>query len=226
MEKSRGEITLALFNWHKGLIPTTRVGWLTSEARSHPFEKSNLLGRCSLKGIISGAFPGMALLGGKNIAKPVALVGVGLLKQFDKSEAEVVTERRREMTAVIKIHIANVVIEGTVGGVVARSKDAMLDGVAVVPLVPGQVVQLYEQALGPAFARLAAASGIVIALLQLSPLRRHKALKQVLPANGRLGLHRGRHPGIIKGNFRQLGLAPTREVRKNGLLKGRQSIGI
>ena len=217
---------MALFTWHKGLIPTTRVGWLTSEARSHPFEKSNLLRSCSLKGIILEAFPCMALLCGKNIAKPVALVGVGLLKQFDKSEAKVVAEGRREMAAVIKIHIANVVIEGTVGGVVARSKDTMLDGVAVVPLVPGQVMQLNEQALGPAFGRLAATFGIVMVLLQLSPLRRHKALKQVLPANGGLGLHRFGHIGIIKGNFRQLGLAPTGEIRKNGLLKGWQSVAI
>jgi len=137
-------MTLALFNWHKGLIPTTRGGWLTSEARGHPFEKSNLLGGCSLKGIISGEFPGMALLCGKDIAKPVAFVGVGLLKEFEKSEAEVVAERRRKMTAVIEIHVANVVIEGAIGGVVTGAKDPMLNGVAMVPLIPGQVVQFKE----------------------------------------------------------------------------------
>jgi len=45
----------------------------------------------------------------------------------------------------------------------------MLDVVAMFPLVPCQVVEFKEQAAGPAFAGLPAATRVVVALLQLAP---------------------------------------------------------
>jgi len=45
----------------------------------------------------------------------------------------------------------------------------MFDVVAVLPLVPCQVVELQEEATGPAFAGLPAAAGVAMSLLQLPP---------------------------------------------------------
>ena len=64
----------------------------------------------------------------------------------------------------------------------------MFDVVAVLPLVPGQVVELQEEAPGPTLAGLPAAAGVVMSLLQLPPFGGEEPLEHVLPSYGGLGL--------------------------------------
>ena len=80
------------------------------------------------------------------------------------------------------------VVEGQVGQVMPRSNMPVFDIVAVLPLIPGQVVELEEQATGPTLAGFPAAAGVVMSLLQLSPFRREEPLEHVLPSYGGLSL--------------------------------------
>jgi len=64
----------------------------------------------------------------------------------------------------------------------------VFDIIAMLPLIPGQVVELEEKATGPALAGFTATTGVVMSLLQVPPFGREKSLKHVLPANGGLRL--------------------------------------
>jgi len=74
----------------------------------------------------------------------------------------------------------------------------VFNAVAVLPLIPGQVVELQEEAPGPPFAGLLAAVGVVMLLLQLPPFGGEEPLEHVLPADGRLGLGCSSYRRVIK----------------------------
>ena len=65
----------------------------------------------------------------------------------------------------IAVEETDVAVEGQVGCVVPRSNMSVFDVVAVLPLIPGQVVELQEKAPGPTLAGLPAAAGVVMSLL-------------------------------------------------------------
>jgi len=74
----------------------------------------------------------------------------------------------------------------------------VFDVVAVLPLIPGQVVELQEKARGPTLAGFPAAVGVVMSLLQLPPFGGEEPLEHVLPADGRLRLGCSSYQGVIK----------------------------
>ena len=108
-EKSKGKTHLALFGRRRGLIPTTRMkDGLARDASGHPFEKSTLLWGCNFKFVIAGALAGVALFGSKDIAEPVAFVGVGFIQEIQEHMVEVVPSGGREITATLAIQEAEV----------------------------------------------------------------------------------------------------------------------
>jgi len=74
----------------------------------------------------------------------------------------------------------------------------VFDVIAVLPLVPGQVVELQEKAAGPPLAGLPAAAGVVMSLLQLPPFGGEEPLEHVLPVDGGLGLGCSSHRRVAK----------------------------
>ena len=78
---------------------------------------------------------------------------------------EVVSRRGWKVATPGAIEETYVVIEGSVFGVVARTKDSVFNLVAMVPLVPRQVMQCKEEAFGPFETGLAATVGGVVAVL-------------------------------------------------------------
>jgi len=101
----------------------------------------------------------------------------------------------------------------------------MLDLVPMFPLVPGEVVELDEETLGPAFARFPAVVPVVAVLLELPPGGREKAFQQILPANGRL-----RGGGTVDCSILEVGegkstVAPPEEVGEQGLLDAGMGVG-
>ena len=86
-----------------------------------------------------------------------------------------VADRGRKFGPAIAVECADVGVEGQVGSMVAGPDVAVFDIIPVFPLIPGQVVELEEEALGPLLAGLAAAAGVVVALLEVAPFGREEA---------------------------------------------------
>ena len=117
------------------------------------------------KRVVSCAFASMPLNSSKKIAEPMPFVGIRLGKEMNQGKAKMVLQGGRQFSATIAVEEADVAIEGKVGCVVPRSNMPVFDVVAVLPSVPGQVVELQEKAPGPTFAGLLAAAGVVMSLL-------------------------------------------------------------
>ena len=81
------------------------------------------------------------------------------------------------------LELADLLVEFVIHSFLARSADAVFDVVAVVPLIPGEVVEADEQAFDPPLGRLPTPQRVVVALLDLAPLLGQEAFKEVLPAN-------------------------------------------
>ena len=95
----------------------------------------------------------------------------------------------------------------------------MLYLVAVIPLIPGQVMELNEETTGPFLARLANAFLIVEALLELSPRLGEKAFEQVLPANGGLGGNNAVDVGFGEVGKRESMMSPSMKTGEEGVLE-------
>ena len=85
------------------------------------------------------------------------------------------------------IESLNLSVEPTFHSKISAAVSLVLHLVAVVPLIPGKVVELEEKTSGPALARSPEAFLIEVALLELLPMLGEKALEEVLPTNGGLG---------------------------------------
>jgi len=125
-------------------------------------------------------------------------VGIRLGKEMYQGEAKVVSQGGRQVPATIAVEETDVAVEGQVGCVVPRSNMPMFDVIAVLPLIPGQVMELQEKAPGSVLAGLPAAAGVVMSLLQLPPFGGEEPLEHVLPADGGLGLGCSSHQRVIK----------------------------
>jgi len=130
----------------------------------------------------------MPLFGSKKVAEPVPFIGIRLGKEMYQGKAKVMAQGGRQVPATIAVEETDVVVEGQVGGVMLRPNMAVLDVVAVFPLIPGHVVELQEEAPGPPLAGLPAVARVIMPLLQLPPFGGGEPLEHVLPADGRLGL--------------------------------------
>jgi len=74
----------------------------------------------------------------------------------------------------------------------------VFDIVAVLPLIPGTVVELEEKSPGPTLAGFLATAGVVMLLLQVPPFGREESLEHVLPADGGLRLGCSSYQGVIE----------------------------
>jgi len=102
----------------------------------------------------------------------------------------------------------------------------VFDIIAVLPLIPGQVVELQEQATGPTLAGFPAAAGVVMSLLQLPPFGREEPLEHVLPVDGGLRLDCSSYQGVIKGHKGELGPAPAGEICQDGFVESWKSVRV
>lgn len=97
-----------------------------------------------------------------------------------------VRQRGRKFAATIAVEDADIVVVGLICGVVPMPHMWAFNIIPVLPPIPSQVMKLQKKTIGPTFAGLLAAAGVVMALLQLAPVGEEEALKQVFPANGGL----------------------------------------
>jgi len=125
---------------------------------------------------------------GGHILEPVSLVAIGFLEEGDNGPSEVLPLSRGEILGAGLVELADLLVEFVVHSFLASSADAVFDVVAVVPLIPGEVVEADKQALDPSLGRLPTPQRVVVALLDLAPLLGQEAFKEVLPADERLGL--------------------------------------
>jgi len=79
-----------------------------------------------------------------------------------QGEAKVVSQGGGQVPSTIVVEETDVAVEGQVGCVVPRPNMAMFDVAAVLPLVPGQVMELQENAMGPTLAGLPAAARVTV----------------------------------------------------------------
>jgi len=94
----------------------------------------------------------------------------------------------------------------------------MLDLVPMFPLIPGEVVELDEETLGPAFARFPGVVPVVVALLEVPPGGGEKAFQQIPPANGRLRGGGTVDCLLLEVREGESAVAPPVEVGEQGLL--------
>ena len=108
---------------------------------------------------------------------------------------------------------------------VSSSIRIMLDLVPMFPLIPGEMVELDKETLGPAFARFPGVVPVVVALLEVPPGGGEKAFQQILPANGRL--RGGGTVDFILLEVREgeSAVAPPVEVCEQGLLDAGVGVG-
>jgi len=123
------------------------------------------------------------------------------------------------------IETLNLVVKSAFHTKVSSSIRVMLDLIPMFSLIPGEVVELVEETLGPAFARFLAVVPVVVALLELPPGGGEKAFQQILPTNGRL-----RGGGTVDCILLEVGegkstVAPPVEVGEQGLLDARMGVG-
>ena len=130
----------------------------------------------------------MSSASGGHILEPVSLVAIGFLEEGDNGPSEVLPLSRGEILGAGLVELADLLVEFVVHSFLASSADAVFDVVAVVPLIPGEVVEADKQAFDPPLGRLPTPQGVVVALLDLAPLLGQEAFKEVLPADERLGL--------------------------------------
>ena len=130
----------------------------------------------------------MSSASGGHILEPVSLVAIGFLEEGDNGPSEVLPLSRGEILGAGLVELADLLVEFVVHSFLAGSADTVLDVVAVVPLIPGKVVEADKQAFDPPLGRLPTPQRVVVALLDLAPLLGQEAFKEVLPADERLGL--------------------------------------
>jgi len=133
---------------------------------------------------------------------------------------------RGEVLGAGLVELADLLVEFVVHSFLAGSTDTVFDVVAVVPLIPGRVVEANKQAFDPPLGRLPTPQRVVVTLLDLAPLLGQEAFKEILPANERLGLG-----NLLDFCFRKIivgekAVAPPGEVLEEGSLQFRVSSGL
>jgi len=124
------------------------------------------------------------------------------------------------------VQLADLLVKFVVHSFLAGSTDTVFDIVAVVPLIPGKVVEADKQAFDPLLCRLPTPQRVVVTLLDLAPLLGQETFKEIFPADERLGLD-----GLLDFCFRRVivgekAAAPPGEVLEKGSLQFWVSSGL
>jgi len=149
----------------------------------HPLEQQSLLRGSHIKLIVMSEATGLSSASGGHILEPMSLVSIWFLEEGDDGPAEVLPLSRGEILRARLVELADCLVKFVVHSFLTGSADTVLDVISVVPLVPGKVVEANKQAFDPSLGRLPTPQGVVVALLDLAPLLRKEAFKEVLPAN-------------------------------------------
>jgi len=115
--------------------------------------------------------------------------------------------------------LADLLVEFVVHSILMGVTDTMLGIVAVVPLVPGKVVEADKQAFDLSLGRLPSPQRVVVELLDLAPLLGQEAFKEILPACERLGLGSLLDFCFLKVIAGEEAVVPPRQVLEKGLLQ-------
>ena len=83
----------------------------------------------------------MSSAGGGHILKPMLLVSIRLLEEGDNGPSEVLPLSRGEILGAGLVELTDLLVKFVVHSFLAGTMDTMLDVVAVVPLIPGKVVE-------------------------------------------------------------------------------------
>ena len=124
------------------------------------------------------------------------------------------------------VELADLLVELVVHSFSAGLTVAVFDVVAVVPLIPGKVVEADKQAFDPSLGRLPTPQRVVVALLDLVPLRGQEAFKEILPADECLGLGSLLDFCFEKVIVGEEATTPPGEVLEKSLLQFRVSSGL
>jgi len=154
------------------------------------------------------------------------LVSIRFLEEGDNRPSEVLPLDRGEILGAGLVELTDLLVEFVVHSFLAGATDTVFDIVAVVPLIPGKVVEADKQAFDPALGRLPAPQRVVMALLDLAPLLGQKAFKEILPADEQLGLG-----NLLDFCFRKVimgekATAAPRDVLEKGSLQFWMSSGL
>jgi len=118
----------------------------------------------------------------------MSLVSIRFLQEGDDGPTEVLPLSRWEILGAGLVELTDLLDEFVVHSFLAGSMDTVFDTVAVVPLIPGKVVEVDKQAMDPSLGRLPTPQRVVVVLLDLAPLLGQEAFKEILPVYKQLGL--------------------------------------
>ena len=100
----------------------------------------------------------------------MSLRAIWFLKEGNNGPSKVLPFRRVEILGPLLVKAADLLIHLVVHSFLPRSPDSVLDVISVFPLIPGEVMQASEQAFDPLLGGLPSPGGVVVALLELTPL--------------------------------------------------------
>jgi hypothetical protein len=118
------------------------------------------------------------------------LHAIWFLKKGDQRPSEVLPFSRVEILGSSLVEFADLLIEFVVHSFLAGAFDSVLDVIAVLPLIPGKVVELDKQTFDPFLGGLPLPESVVMALLELAPLLGQQTFQKVLPSYLSLRLSR------------------------------------
>jgi len=156
----------------------------------------------------------------------VSLVVIRFLEEGDNGPTEVLPLGRGEILGAGLAELTDLLVEFVVHSFVTGLSGTMLDIVAVVPLIPGKVVEADKQAFDSSLGRLPPPQRVVVALLDLAPLFGQEAFKEILPAYEQLGLGSLLDFYFLKVIAGEEAAAPPRQVLEKGLLQVRLGSGL
>jgi len=197
--------------------------FLAGTTVAHPEKKSRLLTRRGLQKLGIDSASRSTLFGRGHIAKPVLFERQWLVQYRRDGQSKVITFSGWEIRAALGIEPLDGHIQAPFHSKVTEAIRLMLDLVAMVPLIPCQVVELNEESPGPALARLPQVFLVVVTLLEMFPRLGEEPLEKILPADG--GLRRDDVINVIifKVGKGEGTMAPSMETGQERSLDSRMS---
>jgi len=102
----------------------------------------------------------------------MSLVSIRFLEEGDNGPSDVLPLSRGEILGAGLVELADLLVEFVIHSFLVGLTDTVLDAIAVIPLIPGQVVEADKQAFDPSLGRLPTPQRVVVALLDLAPFVR------------------------------------------------------
>lgn len=140
---------------------------LTGTAGAHPVKKCRVFPRIGFSKICILTSLGGPLFGSSDIPKPVLFEGQRLIQHCRNSQAKVITFPGWQVAATLGVESLDLHVETAFHAKVSATVGLVFDFVPMVPLIPGEVVELDEETSGPTFAGFAETFLVKVTLLEL-----------------------------------------------------------